>query len=224
MPRIPILPKYESVRCMEGTERYYETPLGKCPSVTTILSNSKDTSQIDRWRQKVGPETADEIVKAAIWRGERHHENIEKFLMDHQEPEPHLISDMYWKSTRPFLNKVVKPLAMEGAVWHPEGYAGAFDCIAYLDEDTGEQPTLLDWKTADKIRNPAKMYEYSLQVSAYTKAANYVYSFLGLNITKAMVVVALPNQDPQITKLDAEDIDQLFLHFQARLHRYTFAR
>lgn len=224
MSRIQALPKYESVRCMEGNERFYDTPLGKCPSVTTVLSNSKDNSQLDRWRQRIGQDKADEIVKAAIWRGERQHERIEQFLIDGIEPEPHLICDMYWKSTRPFLSKIDKPLAMEGAVWHPDGYAGAFDCIAYLKDDDSDQPTLLDWKTADKERNPAKMYEYSLQVSAYTKAANYVYSFLGLKISKAMIVVALPNQEPQIEKLDDEDIEQLYLHFQARLHRYTFAR
>jgi hypothetical protein len=113
---------------------------------------------------------------------------------------------------------------MEGALWHPAGYAGTFDCIAYLADD-GDQPTLLDWKTRENGPcKPDKMYEYSIQVAAYVAAANHVYSHNGLNITQAKIVVALPDEPPQIETLNASALEQLYKHFLARLQRYTFAK
>jgi hypothetical protein len=112
---------------------------------------------------------------------------------------------------------------MEAMVWHPDGYAGTLDCIAYLPEDDA-QPTLLDWKTADRICKPDKLYEYSLQLAAYRAAANHVYRPQGLNINKASVIVALPDQKHQRHDLDEEALDQLYKHFLARLRHFTYAR
>lgn len=203
--------------------RFYETPLGKCPSVTTILSGSSDKSGLDAWRKFVGPEKADAISHTAKTRGDLHHNNVERYLLDGCEPAYNMLAEPYWKSTRQFLQKIEKPLCMEGAVWHPDGFAGAFDCIAYMPKD-GDQPTLLDWKTADSPRKPQKIYEYSLQVSAYTVAANYVYKNMGLDIKQAMIVVAIADQKPQIEVLDQKTITQLYRHFQLRIERFTYAR
>lgn len=222
--RIRGLPLFEPVRAEnENGERMYVTPDGYAPSVTTVLSGSRDNSGIELWRESIGEARADEIVATAIHRGIEQHSNLENYLLHGIEPTLTLLTRRYWVSTEDFLKRIVTVLAMEGAVWHPEKFAGAFDCIAYLDDDT-HQPSLLDWKTADKPRNPTKMYEYSLQVAAYVAAANHVYRAQGLDIQRAMIVVALPCQDPQIKELDRDTLDQLFRHFLARLKRYTFAR
>ena len=68
------------------------------------------------------------------------------------------------------------------------------------------------------------MYEYSLQVAAYTAAANYVYRAQGLNITRALIVVAIPDETPQIEELDERKLSQYFKHFEARIKRFTRAR
>lgn len=220
---ISFLPRYEPVRFFADGERGYETPIGQAFGVTTILQGSRDNSGLELWRESVGEARADFISSLAAHRGTRHHENIETYLRDNIEPEFCFLNTPYWKSVRSFLDSVITPVLIEGAVWHPDGFAGTLDCIAYLTED-GDQPTLLDWKTADSIRKPDKMYEYSLQVAAYTYAANYVYAHLGLNIVKAVIVVAIPDEKPQIETLDKDALDQYFLHFQARLQRYTFSR
>lgn len=221
--RIRALPKFEPIRSHDGDERTYTTPVGQCHSVTTILSGSRDQSGLQAWRESVGEARADFISSLACYRGNRHHEAVERFLLDGTEPPFCLLNTPYWKSTRAFLDTIDKPLLMEGAIWHPMGYAGTLDCIAYLTED-GDQPQLLDWKTADAIRKPDKMYEYSLQVAAYVAAANHVYGHLGLNITQAKIVVALPDESPQIESLDGRALSQYFKHFEARLKRFTFAR
>lgn len=221
--RISLLPQYEPVRSHEGGERAYETPCGRMPSVTTVLSGSRDNTGLEMWRESIGIERADEILKIACFRGTEHHLNIENFLTDGKEPPFNFLLTPYWKSTRSFLNRIEKPLLMEGAIWHPDGFAGTLDCIAYLDSDD-LQPTLLDWKTADSPRKPDKMYDYSLQCAAYVTAANYVYGHMGLAINRAMIVVAIPDDKPQIEELNEEDLKQYYRHFLARLKRYTYAR
>lgn len=217
------LPKYEPIRAQIDGERSYTTPIGPCRSVTTILSATRDSTGLQMWRESVGEERADFICNLASFRGNKHHDAIERYLLDGIEPEFDFLNTPYWNSSRPFLNRVRKTLVTEGAVYHPLRYAGAFDCIAYLDDDT-DQPSLLDWKTADRIRNPAKMYEYSLQVSAYVAAANYVYKPQGLNITRALIVVAIPDEKPQIEELNLKQLQQYMLHFEARVKRFTRAR
>lgn len=217
------LPKYEPVRSHADGERSYSTPLGSCRSVTTILSATRDNSGLEDWRDSEGHARADGIRKRAAFRGTRHHENVERFLLDGTEPDFNFLNTPYWNSTRAFLNRVEKPLVMEGAVYHPLRYAGTFDCIAYLDDDN-EQPSLLDWKTADKERNPVKMYEYSIQVAAYVAACNYVYAAQGLNIRRGLIVVALPDEEPQIEELSERKLAQYFKHFEARVKRFTRAR
>ena len=221
--RIPFLPRYEPVRTHQDDERLYQTPVGLCPSVTTVLSGSRDNSGLEAWRDAVGAERADFICSLASHRGTKHHEAVERFLIDGTEPGFCFLQTPYWESTRPFLDTVVTPLLMEGAVWHPEGYAGTLDCVAYLSED-GLQPTLLDWKTADSPRKPDKIYEYSLQCAAYVKAVNYVYGHLGLKIEQAKIVIAIADQLPQIETLDSKALSQLYKHFLARLKRFTYAR
>ena len=214
------LPKYEAVRATaaDGT-RQYDTPIGKVPSVTTVLSGSRDNTGIEMWRESIGEERANQITEMACWRGDQHHLNIENKLMNGVEPKLNMVTMRYWKSTAEFLTTIRRTVLCEGAIWHPKGYAGAFDCLAYLDDDT-DQPTLCDWKTADRHRKPDKMYDYKVQVAAYTAALNFVYSRQGLKVRRAKIVVALPNQHPQIETVEEDALNQLFQHFLARLERF----
>jgi hypothetical protein len=218
--RISALPRYELVRSPEGL---YSTSIGGFYSVTTILDGSRDNSGLLEWRESVGEERARFICDLACFRGTNHHAAVERFLTDATEPEFDFLQTPYWKSVRPFLSTVDRPLLLEGAVWHPDGFAGTLDCIAYMADDL-DQPTLCDWKTALSYRNKSKMYEYSLQVAAYTAAANYLYKSSGLCIERAMIVVALPDESPQIEVLHKDALEQLYKHFQARIQRFTYAR
>ena len=222
--RISALPVYEPIRQHTDDERYYVTPLGTCRSVTTVLSRSKDQTWIQDWRERIGEAQADFIRDTAAFRGSTMHENIENyFLKGITEPPWCMLCSPYWNSIKSFLHKKVRRVvAMEGAVWHPRRFAGAFDCLAYLEgDDPDGQPTLLDWKTADKEVKPHKMYDYTLQCAAYVNAANYVYKGQGLKITRARICVAIKDAKPQFEHLDEDALDQLFQHFIARLENVT---
>lgn len=220
------LPRYELFAQTDPVtgERVYTTPGGSCHSVTTILSNSKDNSGLELWKESVGAQRAQQILDAACYRGTGHHLNIENFLTDGIEPPFSYVLTPYWNSTRSFLARVRQPVLLEGSVWHSLGYAGTLDCLAYLDDDT-DQPTLLDWKTADRFPlKPLKLYDYRLQCAAYVAAANEVYASHGLAVRRALIVIAFPSRPPQIELIDQEALPQLLLHFQARMERFTFSR
>lgn len=222
--RIKALPRFELARIdSEEDGRRYDTPDGLLASVTNILQGSRDQRGLLEWRESVGAERADFIRNTAAFRGSRTHEAIEQYLLTGALPPFNFLVTPYWNSIFPFVKTIEYPVVMEAMVWHPDGYAGTLDCIAYLPEDDA-QPTLLDWKTADRICKPDKLYEYSLQLAAYRQAANHVYRPQGLNINKASVIVALPDQKHQRHDLDEEALDQLYKHFLARLRHFTYAR
>lgn len=222
--RLSHLPAYEPVRQFnEENEREYITPLGIATGVTSVLSATRDNSELEIWRENMGTTRADFIRDLAAFRGTAHHTNIENYLRDGLLPTFSFLTDPYWRSTWPFIQTIETTLLQEGALWHPLGFAGTCDAIAYLPEDD-LQPTLLDWKTSDRPLKKQKIYDYCLQVAAYVAAANYVYASHGLNITRAVIVIAVRAQQPQIERLDAKALVQYFKHFQARLQRYTFSR
>jgi len=225
--RITFLPKYEPHRVIIDGDRKYHTPSGVAAGVTTILSGTRDNTALKAWEAWKGEEEANAIRNTAAWRGNRVHEAVE-FYLDHDRTEPEIKSwfvKSYWSSLRLFLPRIEQDLLGEGAIWHPEpsAFGGTFDRLAYLVDD-GDQPSLLDWKTADNPIKPDKQYEYSLQVAAYVAGVNYVYGRMGLAVRRALIVVALPNREPQLIELTEGELHQLFRHFEARLQRYTFSR
>jgi hypothetical protein len=221
--RIRALPRFELTRTDSEDGRTYATPDGRFSSVTAILSSTRDQTGLQQWRESVGEERADFIRNTAAFRGTRLHEAVEQYLLDGTTPAFNFLVTPYWRSIQPFVESIDYPVVMEAAVWHSDGYAGTLDCIAYLPED-GSQPTLLDWKTSDRICKPNKLYEYSIQLAAYRHAANHVYKPQGLCIDKASLVIALPDEKYQRHDLDKDALEQLYLHFLARLRHFTHAR
>lgn len=222
--RIRGLPTYELVRHdSEDGPREYTTPEGRFPSVTSILSGSRDQSGLEAWRESVGHARAAQITHIACTRGTALHAAIETFTASGRPPAFSFLVTPYWKSITPFLKQLDTTLLTEAPVWHPEGYAGSIDWCGYFI-NSGPQPELADWKTADKPPKPIKLYEYSLQLAAYVAALNHVYKPQGLHITRARLVIALPNRPAHIEIYEEDALTQLFQHFLARIQRFTYAR
>ena len=73
----------------------------------------------------------------------------------------------------------------------------------------------------DKPKTKERLYDYSLQCAAYAKAASYVYNNLGIKVRTAKIVIAVADDVCQVETLDADALDQLYVHFKARLTRFT---
>lgn len=191
--------------------------------MTSILDGTRDKSGLMEWRESIGATRADQILKVACHRGTALHTAIENYCDHGQPPAFNYLLTPYWKSVAPYLQNLDTTLLKEAPVWHPEGYAGSVDWLGYFI-DSGPQPELADWKSADKPPKATKLYEYSLQLAAYVAALNHVYKPQGLHITRARLVVAMPCRQAHIEIYEEDALQQLFQHFRARIQRFTYAR
>ena len=211
--RIETIPKYDSVRTSKDGNRFYDTPLGYMPSVTTVL---RDDKKFEPWRKYVGETKANLILQQASARGTWTHDASEEYLWTGNEPDFHFIYQPWWDSMKPFLETIDHTLLTEGALWNSDSYAGACDCICYFKE-APDEPVLVDFKTANKPISGSKLYDYELQVAAYIKASNFVYRKEGLIIRKGVIACAVPDHKVQTFELGRDDINQLYAHFLERL-------
>jgi hypothetical protein len=86
----PFIERYQYKNCKQVNDpvtrkRVYLTPDGESlPSVTTILSATKDMTHLNEWKKRVGEEKAQQIVTEASGVGTAMHANLERFLVGEQ--------------------------------------------------------------------------------------------------------------------------------------------
>lgn len=193
----PIVTKYQytpipRIQTEEG--RKYQTASGNLPSVTTILSATKDCDALKKWREFVGDEAADNIVLEATTVGTFMHENLEYRLEgkeDHQGTMPvrvlgRRMADVIQENAWPKINEVWGqeiPLYYEG-LW-----AGTTDLVGIHDGI----PSIMDYKNSRKPKTWKLIEDYRLQLAAYALAHNNTY---GTTIDRGVIFICV-RQDPK---------------------------
>jgi len=194
----PFVEKFKYKNCqqinLEG-KRVYLTPDGeKTPSVTTILSKTKDMSALNEWRKRVGEEKAQQITSEASGVGTAMHANIERFLagierMPGKNPvhvKANAMADVIIKNG---LSNVNEFWAMEQSLYFPGLYSGTTDLVGVYD---GE-PAVMDYKQTNKPKKEEWVEDYKIQLVAYILAHNEVY---GTDIKRGVVFMCSRGDDP----------------------------
>jgi genome maintenance exonuclease 1 len=168
---------------------YLDSDNKPVPSVTTVLSGtSKSKDGLVQWRNRVGDEEADRIIKQSTDIGTAVHEAIEKFL--NKEGWDNLENTSDQILAKNISNKFIKD-ALKGIteIWGLEVglildnlYAGTADCVG-LYRDI---PTLIDFKTAKKIKKRDWIEDYFLQGCAYANAHNVMF---GTDIQQIVILM-----------------------------------
>ncbi|MDC0546844.1 preprotein translocase subunit TatA [Gammaproteobacteria bacterium] len=163
---------------LEIGRHYLDSKNIPVPSVTTVLSaTSKSKDGIAQWRNRVGEAEADRIVKQSTDIGSSVHNAIEKYLKDElwdifENTENELIAK---KITHKFVNdglkKITEIWGLEVGLVLDNLYAGTADCIG----EYNSIPTLIDFKTAKKIKKREWIEDYFLQGCAYANAHNVMF-------------------------------------------------
>jgi hypothetical protein len=163
---------------LEIGRHYLDSKNTPVPSVTTVLSaTSKSKDGIAQWRNRVGEAEADRIVKQSTDIGSSVHDAIEKYLKDElwdifENTENELIAK---KITHKFVNdglkKITEIWGLEVGLVLDNLYAGTADCIG----EYNFIPTLIDFKTAKKIKKREWIEDYFLQGCAYANAHNVMF-------------------------------------------------
>ena len=163
----PEIPKIKQVN-IDGV-RYYDTPDGTLISITSLLKNFTPQGILD-WREAVGEEVANEVMRAAADRGSKVHKIIENCLSNKSENDlvgnyGELAASMFSQMV-PALDKIDRIRALEKGLYSTRfGIAGRVDCIAEYDKEL----TVIDFKTSTRKRDE-RNETHLVQASFYSLA------------------------------------------------------
>ena len=170
----PILERVD----MEIGRHYLDSNNKPVPSVTTILSGtSKSKDGLIQWRNRIGEEEAERIIKQSTDIGTAVHEAIENYLNgkswdNFEETHDQLLAQ---KISAKFIKDGLKGITdiwgLEVGLLLDNLYAGTADCVGEFEGI----PTLIDFKTAKKIKKREWIEDYFLQGCAYANAHNVMF-------------------------------------------------
>ena len=145
-------------------KRFYVTPEGKkYPSITTVLSG-RNKEGIVRWRESVGSDVANQIMRSAAKRGTAVHQLVEDYLNNTELSKQDVLPLALFTLLKPELDNINNIVIQEGGLYSDKwGIAGRVDCIA---EYQGKL-SVIDFKTSTKEKKEAWVENYFIQGSAY---------------------------------------------------------
>jgi genome maintenance exonuclease 1 len=159
----------------------------KLVSITSVISHySKE--KFAKWRQRVGEEEANRIIKRATNRGTDTHTLIEQCLRNMDLVSDILpISEMLFQISRPALDRINNIHTLEGSLYSEIlGVAGTVDCIAEFDGELA----VIDFKTSAKPKPREWIEGYFVQTMFYGMA---LYEMTGIPIKKLVIIMTCEN-------------------------------
>ena len=141
-------------------KRFYETPGGIFPSVTSVVGWDKQNFFAE-WRRK-NPEESRRVLA----RGTKLHSLIESYLnneiLDFDNMLPNF--KVLFNQIKPELDKIQNIVAIETPLWSKTlGLAGRTDCIAEYDGKL----SIIDFKASSKEKRKQDVESYFTQATAY---------------------------------------------------------
>jgi len=182
--------KYESLVRQDLPEgRRYVYGDQKLPSVTTILSGTKDKAALDAWVQRVGQEEADRVKNEAAKVGTYMHEVIERMVAYRDLPRPtnwEMIKgfEMGYRLIDAYFRNLDEIWGSEVMLYYPEKYAGTTDLVAVYRG----KPAIVDFKQSNRPKRREWIEDYFCQLAAYALAHDYLH---GTKIDNAVVLMAV---------------------------------
>ncbi len=145
-------------------KRFYVTPEGnKYPSITTVLSG-RNKDGIVRWRESVGNDVANQIMRSAAKRGTAVHNLVENYLNNEELSKQDVLPVALFTLLKPELDNINNIRIQEGGLYSDKyGVAGRVDCVA---EYKGKI-SVIDFKTSTKEKKEEWVENYFIQGSAY---------------------------------------------------------
>ena len=182
-------PELERVDLDSG-RHYLDSTGTPVPSVTTVLSNTSTKSDgIDKWRKRVGDIEADRIIKQSTDIGTAVHEALEAYLkkeewdiFDISISDQNISKKISQKFIADGLNTLNEIWGLEVGLILDGLYAGTADCIGLVNG----VPSIIDFKTAKKIKRREWIEDYFLQGCAYANAHNVMF---GTNISQIVILM-----------------------------------
>lgn len=157
------------------------------PSVTTILSATKDRAHLDAWEERVGREEAARIRTQAAEVGTHMHAVIENVLTSAPLAPPGnwLAVRGYWmgyKLVDEFFRNLHEVWGAEVPLYYPGKYAGTSDCIGVY---RGAE-SIIDFKQTNKMKRRSWIEDYFVQLAAYAMAHDIMF---GTKVNQGVILM-----------------------------------
>lgn len=218
---ITLNPKYtyEPLKRINSGGRLYVTPNGSSvPSVTTVLSATADKTALIAWRNRVGNAEADRISKESTNLGTLVHKHVENHILGEDRPsgnnEIHIIarkmSDLIIEQG---LRDVDEVWGMEANLYSPNLYAGTTDLVGLYRQ----RPSIMDHKTAKKMKKTEWLEDYFIQTCAYAIAHNELY---GTDIKQGVLFMASREYEYNTFVIEGQAFEHYSNLWLERLDRY----
>ena len=197
-------------RVDDNGKRLYMCPDGKTvPSVTRILSETKDTSGLKKWIKKVGEEEATRIRIEAATVGTFMHNCLESYILGTEYVKLHpcftQAKDMANVIIKEGLCDVDEIWGTEVRLFYPEKYAGTTDLVGVYKG----KPAIIDYKQTNKPKKKEWIEDYYLQLCAYALAHNKVY---GTDIKHGVILMCSRDMQMQVFELPVDH----FYHYSTK--------
>lgn len=156
----PVLLNESLEEVQKDGKRFYSTPGGMFPSVTTVVGFEKQQFFAE-WRNK-NPEESKRVTS----RGTKFHSLIEKYIRneDINFDEVHSGNKALFSLIKQDLDKIDNIQAIETPLWSKTlGLAGRTDCIAEYDGNL----SIIDFKASTKEKREKDIENYFAQATAY---------------------------------------------------------
>lgn len=188
---------------IDGEIRTYLTPTGeKYPSVTTVLSKTKDQTHLIAWRKRIGEDAAAKITAQAGRRGTATHLLCEKLVLNEPinlKDEMPLSVHLFKQLEKVLVENVNNVRSSEGQLFsHGLKVAGSVDLIA----NWRNHAAIIDFKTSRAYKRKDWIEDYFMQCA--------MYSYMFWEMTKLYhpkLVVAIAVEEENEAQIFEEDVN-----------------
>tara|TARA_R100000664_G_C2746147_1_gene133872 strand:- start:891 stop:1559 length:669 start_codon:yes stop_codon:yes gene_type:complete len=187
----------------------------KVPSVTTILSATKDMTQLNDWRRRVGNEEANRIMNQASTVGTEMHKVLEYYLTGQG------YYNMMDEGTKPrMMAKTILDNIKIDEVWGNEvslEYQNKFAGTCDLTAVAYGKPSIIDWKQSNRPKKEEWVDDYKHQLGAYYLAHTANYG----PIEQGVIAICTRDLKYQEFKLSEADLKEYGDKFLSRLEKFN---
>jgi genome maintenance exonuclease 1 len=194
--------------------RRYLTSDGKAlPSVTTILSATKDMTHLNQWVERIGLEESERIKLEASTIGTGLHANLENYILGREISGSYISKTLANVIIKRGLVKVGEVWGIEVPLYRADLYAGTADVIG-LHEGI---PSIMDFKNSIREKKKEWIEEYFLQLAAYSMAHNEMFD---TDIKKGVIMMVTRDGKYQEFVIEGAEFESYQLKWAERVVMY----
>jgi len=197
--------EYQPLKRVDTPEgrRYIVGESKPLPSVTTILSKTKDMTHIREWQERVGVDEANRIKTEASNLGNGMHKNLENYILGEEMSGTFMAQALAKVIIKEGLPKINEVWGTEVSLYSTGLYAGTTDLVGVHDNI----PSIMDFKNSLKAKRKEWIEDYFMQLAAYALAHNEMF---GTDIHRGVVMIATRDAKYQEFIIEGEE----FTHYE----------